>query len=128
MNGLLGKSNGENPLPIRSCDLQLANKFIKYFLLKVKGNSDMFENFPPSKSQLIPDFPVLPFMNFAEMNQKEILCIVRKVHKTNCANDPFNISKMSSEIISDPITNIFTDIVNSSFSTGVFLTLKIMQY
>ena len=27
---------------------------------------------------------------------------------------------MSSEIISDPITTIFTDIVNSSFSTGVF--------
>ena len=41
---------------------------------------------------------------------------------------PFNIRKMSSEIISDPIATIFTDIVNSSFSTGVFLTLKIMQY
>ena len=27
---------------------------------------------------------------------------------------------MSSEIISDPITTIFIDIVNSSFSTGVF--------
>ena len=27
---------------------------------------------------------------------------------------------MCSEIISDPITTIFTDIVNSSFSTGVF--------
>ena len=65
LNGLLGKSNGENPLPIRSNDLQLANEFSKYFLLKVKGISDMFESFPPSKSQLIPYFPVLPLMSFA---------------------------------------------------------------
>ena len=54
------------------------------------------------------------------MNQKETICIVRTVNKTNCANDPFNIRKMSSEIVSDPITTIFTNIVNSSFSTGVF--------
>ena len=120
MNGLLGKSNGENPLPIRSNDLQLANEFSKYFLLKVKRISDMFESFPPSKSQLIPDFPVLPLMNFAEINKQEILCIVRTVNKTNCANDPFNIRKISSEKISDPITTIFTDIVISSFSAGVF--------
>ena len=46
--------------------------------------------------------------------------ILRTVNKTNFANDPFNIRKMSSEIISDPITTIFTDIANSSFSTGVF--------
>ena len=80
----------------------------------------MFENFPPSKSQLIPDFPVLPLMKFAEMNQEEILCIVRRVNNENCAHDSFNTRKKSSEIISDPITTIFTYIVNSSFSTGVF--------
>ena len=58
--------------------------------------------------------------NFAEMNKEQILRIIRSVNKTNCANDPFNIHKMSSEKNSDPITTIFTDIVNSSFSTGVF--------
>ena len=63
---------------------------------------------------------VMPHTNFAEMYQEEILCIVRIVNKTNCANDPFNLRKMSSEIIWDPITTIFTDINNSSFSTGVF--------
>ena len=31
---------------------------------------------------------------------------------------------MSFEMISDPITTIFTDIINSSFSTGVFLDLE----
>ena len=62
-------------------NLQLANEFSKYFLLNVKGISDMFESFLPSKSQLIPDFPVLPLMNFAEMNQEEILCLVRTVNK-----------------------------------------------
>ena len=79
----------------------------------------MFEITHPSKNQLIPDFTVLPSTNFAEMKKEEILCIVRTVNKTNCANDPSNIRKMSSEVISDPITTIFTDIVNSSFFTGV---------
>ena len=46
LNGLLGKSNGENPLPIRSNDFQLTNEFSEYFLLKVKRISDMFENIP----------------------------------------------------------------------------------
>ena len=55
------------------------------------------------------------------MNKEEILCIVRTANKTFCANNPFNIRKMSSQIISDPITSIFTDIVKSSFFTGVFL-------
>ena len=80
----------------------------------------MFENIPASKSQLIRDFPVLSFTNFAEMKKEEILCMVRTIKKIYCANDPFNIRKMSSEIISDPITTIFTDKVNSSFSTAVF--------
>ena len=63
----------------------------------------MFENIPASKSKLIPDYPVLSFTNLAK-----------------CANDRFNTRKMSSEIISYRITTIFTDIVNSSFSTGLF--------
>ena len=54
------------------------------------------------------------------MNQEQIRCVVRTVIKTNCANDPFNIRKMSSELVSNPITTIFTDIVNSWSSTGVF--------
>ena len=58
LKGLLDKSYGENPLLIRSNDLQLADEFSKYFLVKVEGISDMFENFPPSKSQLIPDFQI----------------------------------------------------------------------
>ena len=65
-------------------------------------------------------FAVRPPTIFAEINQEEIFCIVRRVNETNCANDPFNTRKMSSEIISDPITTSFTDIVSSSFSTGVF--------
>ena len=66
LKGLLGKSNDENPLPNRSSDSQLANEFSEYFLLKVKSFSDMFENIPASKSQHIPDFPVLSFTNFSE--------------------------------------------------------------
>ena len=80
----------------------------------------MFENIPPSKKKLIPVFPILFLPNFAEMNKEEIVYIVRTVKKTNCANDPFNIRKMSSDIISDPITTMFTEMVNSSISTGVF--------
>ena len=81
LNGLLGKSNCKNLLPIRSIDFQLANDFCEYFLLKVKSISDMFENIPPSKSQLTPDFSVLSLTNFAEMNEDEILCIERTVNK-----------------------------------------------
>ena len=55
INGLLGKSNGENRLPIRSSDFQLANKFSEYFLLKVKHINDMFENIPAS-------FPIFHFL------------------------------------------------------------------
>ena len=101
---LLGKSNCKNPLPIWLSDFQLANEFSEYFLLKVKRISDMFENISGSKSQLIPNFPVLSLTNFAEMNKKEILRIARTVNNLNCANDPFNIGKMRSEITSDPIT------------------------
>ena len=79
----------------------------------------MFESIPPSKSRLIPDFPVLSFTNFAEMNKEEILCIERTANKTNSANDPYNLRKMSSQIFSDLITTIFTDIVNSSLCTWV---------
>ena len=94
--------------------------FSEYFLLKVEHISDMFENIPPSTSQLLLVFPILSLTNFAEMNKDDILCIVRTVNKTNCANDPFNIRKMISDFFSDPVTTIFTDIVNSSISTDVF--------
>ena len=80
----------------------------------------MFENFPPSKNQLNPDFPISPLTNFAEMNQEEILRIVGTVNETKCANDPFNIRKISSKIISDLIITIYTDILNSLFPNGVF--------
>ena len=59
----------------------------------------MFQNIPPSKSKLIPDFPVLPLMNFAEMNQEEIICTVRTGNKTYSANDLFNIRELRSGII-----------------------------
>ena len=84
LNGLLGKSNGENPLPIRSSNFQLANGFSEYFLLKIKRISDVFENIPPSKSQLVPDFPILFLTIFAEINKEEILCMVlHTLNKTN---------------------------------------------
>ena len=60
------------------------------------------------------------------MNKEEILRIVRTVNKTICVNDPFNIRKMSSKIISDPITTTFADKVNDSFSTGAFPNSKNM--
>ena len=67
-------------------------------------------------------FPIFQFCLtlFAEMNKEEILCIVRTVNETNCANDQFNIRKMTSGLISQPITTLFTVIVNSSFSIIVF--------
>ena len=100
---------------MRSSHFQLANEFSENFLLKVKRICDMFENFPPSKIQLIPDFPILYLTKFTEMNKEEILCIVRPVYKTNYASDPFKKREMTPEIILDPITTIFTDKVNSSF-------------
>ena len=54
----------------------------------------MIEQIPSSKSQLIPDYPILSLTNFAEMNKEEIHCVVRTVNKTNYANDPFNIRKI----------------------------------
>ena len=49
--------------------------------MKIKGISDIFENLHPSKRQLMPDFPVLPLNNFAEINQEEIFCIVCTANK-----------------------------------------------
>ena len=46
----------------------------------------MFESIPP-------DFPPLTLTNFAEMNQEDILCIVRTVNEINIANDQFNIAR-----------------------------------
>ena len=110
---------GESLLSIRTRDFQLANELSEHFLLQVKDISDMLEKTPQSKSQLIPEFSSLSLTHLAEIKKEEILCIVRTVNKTNRANDPFNIGKMISEIISDAITTTFTDIVNCSVSTGV---------
>ena len=120
LNKLLGKTNGNIPLPTRTNDFDLANDFSMHFLLKVRRISDLFNAVQPSSSCLIPDYPVLPFSSFMEMDTEQVLCVIRKVNKTNCANDPFNMRKIRFEAISTPIANIFTDIVNSSFSTGVF--------
>ena len=88
----------------------------------------MFENTLPSESQLIPDLSASAFLNFAEMNKKETVCIKRTINKTNCSTEPFNIRKIRSQIISDPNTTIFTDIVKISFSLVYLLTQKNMLH
>ena len=80
----------------------------------------MYESFAPLKNQLLPNFSISPFKIFAEMNHEEFLCILRKLNKTNCAYDLFDVRNMSSELVSYQIRAICTDTVNSSFSFGVF--------
>ena len=70
LSGLLVKSSGDNPLPIRSSDFQLANELSEYILLKTKRLCDMFVTTRPSKSQLIPDSPFLSLTSFAEIKRK----------------------------------------------------------
>ena len=94
-------------MPIRSSDFQLPIELSEIFKLNVKRINDMFENSPPSKSQPIPDFPNMSLTNFAEMNKEKFVCIV---NKTNCAKDPFNLRKMSSEIYSRSDHNFFLPI------------------
>ena len=54
LNGLVGKSNGENPLLTRSNELQLANECIRYFLMKVKGQkASLFPIFQISLSRIL---------------------------------------------------------------------------
>ena len=113
-------SNGQNLLPIISSYLQLSNEFSEYFQLKVKGVSFMFECLLPSKIELIPNFSVQPITCFAELNQEELICIVPTVNETICVNYLFNTRNVSSEIISDSLTTVFTDKVNSLLSTGVY--------
>ena len=116
MNGLLGKSNDEHPLPNSSSDFHVAKELSEHFLLKFGDFSDIFKNTPPSKSRPNPDIQILPLTIFAEIKQEETFCILRTVNEYNYANGPLNKRKMSYEIISYLITTKCTNIVNRCFS------------
>ena len=111
LNSLLGKTAGDKCLPSRTNDMQLANEFSNYFLQKVKNISESFMSVQSSKSQLIPDFPILTLSNFIKLNDDQVLRTLRKISKTNCANDPFNIRKVCFKTILPSLASIFSDIV-----------------
>ena len=67
-----------------------------------------------------PDVPYRKFLNFKEIDLDTLKRHFMSCNFTNCANDPFPISRVACADNIDLLLTILLDIVNCSLSTGVF--------
>ena len=73
-----------------------------------------------SNSGWIPDFPLIKFDTFEQLDVDEAMKILGNINKTKCKNDPFNIRKLSLDVISPSLALIFKDILSNLFASGLF--------
>ena len=120
LDGLLGKESSY-VLPHRNCEISLANEFKNFFLKKIEDISASFEsNFIESPFSFIPDFPLIPFDNFARVGLDDMMTLIKKSNKTFCDNDPFDLKLFEFDEICEPLAQYFCEIVNHSFDSGSF--------
>ena len=72
-----------------------------------------------SNDEWIPDFPLIKFDTFQQLDVDEVMKIIGNINKTNCKNYPFNIRKLSFDVVSPSLAVIFKDILSNSFSSGL---------
>ncbi|XP_033099812.1 uncharacterized protein LOC117103379 [Anneissia japonica] len=116
MNKLCGKSK-ETLLPSTPSDVELAQAFNTYFHNKIKTfraslpviSADAFS---------VPDADGFEISNFTELEENEILNIVKTVSSKTCSLDPFPTKYIIENIT--VFLPLFCQIVNSSFSSGTF--------
>ena len=117
---LLGKKSADNTLPDCADKVKLANDFSLFFISKVEIINDSFHESVQSNGEWIPDFPLIKFDTFKQLDVDEVLKILGNINKTNCKNDPFNIRKLSFDDVSPSLAVIFKDILSNSFASGLF--------
>ena len=113
-------------LPHHDDKFLLAEKFKDFFVNKIDQIRNSFHTINNSPLvSYIPDFPLKGISCFREISKTEMIEIIKSINKTNCSIDPFNIRKMceqSEDTVIESLAEIFVDIVNTSFASGVFPT------
>ena len=122
LNNLLGKNTKDYVLPQHESDFNLAQNFKNFFLSKITRLKNSFDVcISSNNTSLIPTYPLdQQFDTFAEIEKSEILKILKKMNKTFCSNDPFDIRSFDFDQISEPLAIYLCKIVNSSFNEGKF--------
>ena len=119
LNYLLGKDNINNDFPKHSSKKELANEFKNFFLSKVDKINQSFpdDSVPPS---ILIDFPIKLFERFQPVSKELVLYHIKKMNKTYCPNDPIDIRKLDLSLIGEELSDVFSEIINKSFETGIF--------
>ena len=60
------------------------------------------------------------FKRFNPVDEAEVAAILRKMKKTYCSNDPCDLRAFNFDIICGVLSEIFSVIINASFSSGIF--------
>ena len=120
LNILLGKNKKSNILPSGKLSLPLANDFKNFFIDKIDEIMRGFDNCNNAEVIFsIPDFPLNTMYVLAPVTIEQIFTFIKKMNKTFCRNDAFDIKTFDSEQL-EKIAEYFCDLVNCSFKSGVF--------
>ena len=120
LNQLLGKNLKSIKFPTCESNLRLVNNFKDFFISKVSNINSSFLGTQASAGMFIPDFPVSGFESFRPINEAEMVDILRKMNKTNCSIDPYNIKFLDFEVVNSSLSAVFAATVNASFKSGIF--------
>ena len=127
-NALLGR-NQETPLPICNSTKELANNFNTFFVDKIQrirkelNDYKMQQKFT-STSESIPEISCLlddkALKVFREVSREETIKYIMKAPSKSCELDPVPIELLKEAI--HEIAPIITNLVNTSFNSGIFPT------
>ena len=127
-NALLGR-NRETPLPICNSTKELANNFNTFFVDKIQRirkelNDYKMQQKITSTSKSIPEISCLPddkaLKVFREVSIEETIKYIMKAPSKSCELDPVPIELLKEAI--HEIAPILTNLVNTSFNSGIFPT------
>ena len=107
-------------IPSGKLPLQLGNEFKNFFIGKMGEIMGSFDNCNyPEDIFSIPDFPLNTMYVLAQVTIEQVFTFIKKMIKTFCLNDAFDIKTFDSGI-KKKIAEYFCDFVNCFFESGVF--------
>ena len=127
LNYLLGRDNKSNDLPKHSSEKELADEFKNYFISKVDKISESFPDAMISYSHLI-DLPIKQFERFQPVCKELVHDHIKNMNKTFSPNDPIDFRKIDMTLVGEELSDIFSEIVNKSFETGIFPDTEKFSY
>ena len=120
VNNLIGK--GITDLrPSSASDIELAEKFLKFFTNKITAIRQELDVSPDEELSVVlqpAHNPSIVLSSFHHVDTSEILSYMRNLKKTFCLLDPINVSKFTN--VHYPIAEFISKIVNRCFSEGSF--------